>query len=65
MSIYCDAGYDMMEGGVSEAAHFAQNAYNANAWSITPFIILTDTMFNTACRAPASTQVLRIKLILS
>ena len=57
MSIHCDAGNDMMESGVTEAIHFCQNAYNANAWSIKPFVVLTDTMYNTPCRAPGSTQV--------
>ena len=60
MSIYCDAGSDMMEAGVGEAVHFAQNAYNANAWSIKPYVVLTDSMYNTPCRAPGSTQVIFI-----
>ena len=61
MSIYCDAGADMMESGVTEAVHFSQNAYNANAWSVKPFVVLTDTMYNTPCRAPGSTQVYDFK----
>ena len=61
-SIYADAGYDPMEVGVSEAIHFAQNAYNANAWSVKPYVVLTDTTWNVACRAPGSTQVPSISL---
>ena len=56
-SIYCDAGDDPMESGVGESVHFAQNAYNANAWSVKPYTVLTDCMWNTPCRAPGSTQV--------
>ena len=50
-----------MESGVTEAVHFSQNAYNANAWSVKPFVVLTDTMYNTPCRAPGSTQVYDFK----
>ena len=61
-SIYADAGDDPMESGVTEAVHFAQNAYNANAWSVKPYIVITDCMWNTPCRAPGSTQVRMISL---
>ena len=59
MSVYCNAGCDPMEASVGEAVHFTQNAYNANAWSIKPFVVITDTPYNTFCRAPGSTEVLR------
>ena len=57
MGLYSDAGYDPMEADVGEAVHFSQNAYNANAWSVKPHVVLTDVMANTPCRAPGSTQV--------
>ena len=57
MSLYCDAGCDPMEAAVGEGVHFAQNAYNANAWSVKPYVVLTDVMHNTPTRAPGSTQV--------
>ena len=46
-----------MEAAVGEGVHFAQNAYNANAWSVKPYVVLTDVMHNTPTRAPGSTQV--------
>ena len=57
MSLYCDAGYEMFENDAGEAVHFAQNVYNAEAWKISPFAVITDVMPNVWCRAPGSTQV--------
>lgn len=36
---------------------YSQNAYNAVAWNIKPFVVRTDTAPNTFCRAPGTTQV--------
>ena len=59
MSLYADAGCDPMAAGMDagEAVHFAQNAYNATAWSVKPYAVITDVMHSTPTRAPGSTQV--------
>ena len=49
--------YEIFENDAGEAVHFAQNVYNANAWKISPYAVVTDVMPNTFCRAPGSTQV--------
>ena len=57
MHLYCNTGYQPFDGDSGEAVHFAQNVYNANAWKVTPYAVVTDTMANTWCRAPGSVQV--------
>ena len=57
MHLYCDTGYQFLEGDAGEGVHFAQNVYHANAWKITPYSVVTDNVTNTFCRAPGSTQV--------
>ena len=57
MKLFCDAGDQIFENDAGEAVHFAQNVYNANAWKISPYAVVTDVMPNTFCRAPGSTQV--------
>ena len=58
MNLYCDSGYQPFESDAGEAVHFAQNVYNANAWKVIPYAVITDTMANTWCRAPGSVQVI-------
>ena len=57
MHLYCDSGYQPFEADSGEGVAFAQNVYNATAWRVTPYAVLTDNMMSTFCRAPGSTQV--------
>ena len=57
MKIYCDAGCEIFENDAGEAVHFAQNVYNAKAWKVSPYAVVTDVMPNAWCRGPGSTQV--------
>jgi CO/xanthine dehydrogenase Mo-binding subunit len=49
--------FHLTQATVGEAMSYAQNAYNATAWSIVPHAVVTDTAPNTFTRGPGTTQV--------
>jgi xanthine dehydrogenase/oxidase len=56
--MYAETGWNASEClSLAEAVPFAQNAYHATTWDMTPIGVVTDKPRNTACRAPGTTQV--------
>ncbi len=60
IKIFCDCGYTTNEATANDAATFAQNCYASKAWNIEPSAVKTDTAANTFCRAPGTTQVIKV-----
>lgn len=54
LDYYADCGYQAADtvGSMSMALTICDNAYYCPNWLVTPYLVKTNTPFNTACRAP-------------